>query len=303
MLLHNVFHVDKNNHENVPVASEGFPYACIRTELDRYAEKSISWHWHSAFEIAYLEKGKAKILTPDEEIILQQGDAVFVNSGVLHFYQAAENSTCVICSQLFDMHLLTGMYSSVYEEKYCNPVLLSETMQAWRIHPDSPVRVHMIEAVLRGIDSAVLERDGFEFEIRSHLSSFWMYLLRDTEQIRAGSAVRSSGDVERIKKMMDYVREHFSEKIGLEQIAAAGNVSVRECSRCFRRCINFSPTEYLTQVRARRAAEMLIRTDRSVLDISEACGFSSSSYFSKIFREFYGCTPNSYRHKAGSEAH
>ena len=51
MLIHNVFHVEENSHVIVPLASDVFPYICIRTELDRYAEKSIGWHWNSAFEI------------------------------------------------------------------------------------------------------------------------------------------------------------------------------------------------------------------------------------------------------------
>jgi AraC-like DNA-binding protein len=80
-----------------------------------------------------------------------------------------------------------------------------------------------------------------------------------------------------------------------EAIVTSGGVSIRECTRCFRRCINCSPTDYLTQVRVRRAAELLSKTPMSILDISEACGFSSSSYFSKVFREAYRCTPNAYR--------
>ncbi len=295
MLIHNAFHIDENNHEVVPVASDGFPYVCIRTELDRYAEKSIAWHWHSSFEITYLEEGEVTLQTPEEVINLQKGDAVFINSGVLHFYQAVNHRSSVVYAQLFDMHLLTGMYNSVFEEKYCNPVLHCGSLQAWKIHPEDAAKVRMIEAILSGVESARDEPEGYEFDIRTYLSTFWRYLFRETEQARSRNVIRNAGDVERIKKMMDYIQEHCAEKIRLEQIASSGGVSVRECTRCFRRCINCSPTDYLTQVRVRKAADLLSRTSLSILDISEACGFSSSSYFSRVFRDSYGSTPNAYR--------
>lgn len=297
MLIHNVFHVDENNHEVVPVASDGFPYVCIRTELDRYADKSITWHWHSAFEIVYVGEGEATVQTPEERILLQKGDAVFINSGVLHFYQAEDHQSCVLYTQLFDMHLLTGMYNSVFEEKYCNPILRSGSLQAWKIHPEDAAKVKLIEAVLNGIECAREENEGYEFDIRTHLSTFWRYLLKETEADRSRDVIHNAGDVERIKKMMDYIREHYTEKIRLDQIASSGGVSVRECTRCFRRCVNCSPTDYLTQVRIRRAAELLSQSSLSILDISESCGFSSSSYFSKVFRDAFGSTPNAYRNQ------
>jgi AraC-like DNA-binding protein len=43
------------------------------------------------------------------------------------------------------------------------------------------------------------------------------------------------------------------------------------------------------------AAMMLIRTDNSISSIAEQCGFVSDSYFGKIFKEIYRCTPRDYR--------
>lgn len=297
MVIYNAFQADDNNHETVPVASEGFPYVCIRTELDRYAEKSISWHWHDALEVAYLEEGAARVMTPDQEMMLNKGNAVFINSSVLHSYQAVDNCSCVLYAQLFGIHLLTGMYNSVFEEKYCSPVIRNSSLQAWKIHPESMTTVRMMESVLNGIELTTQENNGYEFEIRTELGRFWLGLLKETEQFRMQAPIRNSADVERMKKMMDYVAAHYAEKVKLEEIAAAAGVSTRECTRCFRRCINSTPTDYLTQTRVRMAAELLGQTDRSILEISENCGFSSASYFSKVFREAYGCTPNAYRHR------
>ena len=53
MILESVFHTDEKNHEHVPQTAPGMPYVCIHTEMERFPEKRISWHWHSSLEFVY----------------------------------------------------------------------------------------------------------------------------------------------------------------------------------------------------------------------------------------------------------
>ena len=91
--------------------------------------------------------------------------------------------------------------------------------------------------------------------------------------------------MERLKTMMQFIHACYGEKITLEQIAASAGISPRECSRCFQRCIKISPMNYLNDYRVRMAARLLSQTGRTILSISEQCGFSSSSYFGKLFQK------------------
>ncbi|MBR1451113.1 MAG: helix-turn-helix transcriptional regulator, partial [Lachnospiraceae bacterium] len=70
-----------------------------------------------------------------------------------------------------------------------------------------------------------------------------------------------------------------------------------ECSRCFSSNLSQSPMDYLNNFRTQKACEMLISGSKSVLEISESCGFSTGSYFSKSFGKIMGCTPLEYRKK------
>ena len=88
MLLNNCFHTDDKNHDHVPFSSKGFPYACIHTEMDQYSGRSIPWHWHTSMEIVNVIKGAIELKTQDQSYLLHAGDAAFVNTGVLHMYQA-----------------------------------------------------------------------------------------------------------------------------------------------------------------------------------------------------------------------
>ena len=104
-------------------------------------------------------------------------------------------------------------------------------------------------------------------------------------------------DLERMKFMLQYIYAHYSEPLGLEEIAGAAGISPRECTRCFQRSINRPPIRCLIEYRAQMAAMRLERTDDSISTIAEQCGFVSDSYFGKTFKDIYGCPPRDYRKK------
>ena len=242
MILENTFKLDKGNKESVPLTSPGFPYVCIETDLDSYRDGLIEWHWHTAYEIVLVSRGRVQIRTPNQETELVRGDVVFVNSGVLHSYQALEKGSKLI-AQIFDMHLLSGVYNSVYEEKFFLPVNRSYALEAWRIQPDTLEHLNAVRHVMNAQMLVKDEPEGYELELRTQLSRFWILLLKDTERLCASSTSRNSIDTERIKQMMEYIQEHYSEKVTLNDIAASANISTRECSRCFQKNIDYIVNE------------------------------------------------------------
>ena len=86
MLLYNTFHSDDNSHDHVPFITQGFPYVCIKTDMDKYPGRCVPWHWHSSCEIVTVEKGEVELKTPDTTVLLHRGAAVFVNKGIWHFF-------------------------------------------------------------------------------------------------------------------------------------------------------------------------------------------------------------------------
>ncbi len=295
MLIEAPFQSDREQREIFPVEMTGFPCICRRNELDWHPDKTIPWHWHNAFEINYVDEGALLYQTPEQTVTIHKGEALFINTGVLHTCTAADGKDCVYYTHLFDMCFLSGMYNSVFEEKYFQPVSKNTGFQLWLVKPDSLQHIRMLEAVLHCVELQRTEPPEYEFDLRTELCSFWRGMLADSAGVRAATPPRSNADTERIKAMMDFIHSHCAERLTLDDIAASASVSRRECTRCFRRCIDSTPNEYLTACRVRMAADLLRRTGKSVLDVSEECGFSSPSYFGKVFREAMGLTPREYR--------
>ena len=298
MIIKSGVNLGDNSEEIVPTHSEDFPYVCMYADLDSHIGQCFPWHWHALFEIDYVKEGEVDFCTSDNIYHLKKGDAIFINSNVLHTVRARDGvSGCKIYAHLFDMHFLSGMYNSIFEQNYFLPVLKCKTLQAAVIRPDSRRRLHMIEQILNALELNEKETFGYEFEIRTELSRFWCMLLEETKEIRSSDKNTSETDANRIKVMIQYIREHYAEKITLTDIAHAASVSGREYTRCFSRWLGLSPMNYLNDYRIRMAAKLLLQTDSSIITISESCGFSSNSYFGKVFHEIMGCTPKEYRRR------
>ncbi len=290
--------MNPKNEEILPEAFLERHHICAYTDFNRYPNGYMPWHWHDAFEIDYIQQGSVEFRTTEERIPLEQGDLVFINSGVLHAYQSLNREVCINYAQVFDVQYLSGMYNSILEQKYVLPVRESD-VQFYAFTPDSPCRVSMASAVTHAVQLCEEEPFGYEFDVRNELCEFWKGLFLETEEMRAGAERRSTVDVERIKRMMAYIQANYAERMTLDDIAKAAGISSRECTRCFNRCLSLTPIQYVTRYRLRVAADMLLHTSDSILVISEACGFSSAGYFSRTFSEYLGCTPREYRASAG----
>src|SRR4051812_18929537 len=96
-------------------------------------------------------------------------------------------------------------------------------------------------------------------------------------------------------KAKDLADARYAEPIGVDDMAAAAGLSRAHFSREFRRTFGDAPHQYLLTRRLERAARLLRRTDRSVLDICLAVGLSSVGSFTTSFGRMYGMTPTAYR--------
>ncbi len=80
-----------------------------------------------------------------------------------------------------------------------------------------------------------------------------------------------------------------------EELATMVNLSKRQLERLFRSHLNATPTMHYQQIRLRAGHDLLLQTSLSVLEIADACGFSSADHFSKRFRAYFSQSPTDLR--------
>jgi len=96
-------------------------------------------------------------------------------------------------------------------------------------------------------------------------------------------------------KAREYIDLHYAEQVSLDQIAETLKISTFYLSHLFSRESDFSFVEYITQVRMRKAKDLLSCGAENVSEAAYAVGYNDSNYFSKVFHRHYGVSPHAVR--------
>ncbi len=87
------------------------------------------------------------------------------------------------------------------------------------------------------------------------------------------------------------MENHVEDRLNTSEIAGELGITVRQLQRLFNRFIGKSPARVYAEIRLDKARNLLLQTDMSVTEVSVACGFGSTSNFSRSYRDYFGHSP------------
>jgi YesN/AraC family two-component response regulator len=102
-----------------------------------------------------------------------------------------------------------------------------------------------------------------------------------------------------MRKAESFIKDNFTRKISLREVAKIAGLSAPYFSTIFKEEMGENLSKYINRQRVQKASRMLLETDVSLSEISNACCFDDQSWFSKIFRNFTGISPSKYRSQGG----
>jgi two-component system response regulator YesN len=108
-------------------------------------------------------------------------------------------------------------------------------------------------------------------------------------------SLKHNGREDAIEAIRKYMHEHYGEELTLSSIAEQYHYNVAYLSDSFRKQTGSTFSEYLLGIRMDQASKLLQDSDLKIVNVSELTGFSSSAYFSNVFKGYYGVGPNEYR--------
>ena len=99
----------------------------------------------------------------------------------------------------------------------------------------------------------------------------------------------------RLVKVLSCMEANLETPLSAQEIADIAAMSVRQTERLFAQHLNTTPMSFYMQMRLQKAHKLLSQTELSVTEIAVACGYKSTSHFTKSFRDAYGATPKRMR--------
>lgn len=243
-------------------------------------------HWHEAMEVDYIFNGSWQFIVNGEERIVSKDEFVIINCGDIHGIN-------------FDFDL-EGMdtigFTLLIGEEFLKAVIpdLGEC-----IFDDRAVRDNReFRGCLRRIYRLYMQdnHDYAEIAITAQITMLLYELcVSGAKKPKATIPINSQKNVERLRGILMYLEENYTEDLSMEQVAERFHFSRTYFTRFFKTYTGMTFKEYLTRFRIEKARELLLESDLTVTEIAMRCGFSDSRRFIISFNKYYGATPHQYR--------
>lgn len=98
-----------------------------------------------------------------------------------------------------------------------------------------------------------------------------------------------------VELALTYIKHNYAGKLTVQDIAQNSNLSQSHLFCVFKKELGVSPMTYLNRYRISVAADALVKTDKTITEISDMVGIGDSVYFNKLFRRSYQMPPSQYR--------
>ena len=192
---------------DVSVHSDGKEKVIHKTEslssaayMDDVSVHRIAWHWHEEFELLHLLDGNLQFLIGTTQFRLRAGEALFINSQMLHGAWDDGEPSCPYHSVVFHPQLVGGSEASIFWRKYVRPVQLNQTLPYMIFHPDDGWQRRVIGNIEEAWQQTRTQESGYEFAVRSALSDCILQIWMRGSDYMTTPSEKQLREEERVKK-------------------------------------------------------------------------------------------------------
>jgi len=288
-----VINSDSGGVFNISVAGafkNGFPL-----QVFNYHQPDDVFHCHDFYELVMVRKGSGYHVLDKESCRVGRGDIFLIRPGQVHTYRDVAGLEIVnmlympeqLDLPIYDLKDTFGYYvffeaESKMSGRTRNKGRLSFTHEQLR----------QAEEIIAGMILEQQRHDpGFEFYLRVLFLRLIGLICRSFSEVELGE----SSELACVSRVIRFFEQNYQRTIRLADAARAGGKSSSTIVRLFRESFDYSPIEYLINLRLEKAAILLHVSLDSISEIAFSVGFEDSNYFSKMFSRKYGMSPRAYR--------
>ena len=220
-------------------------------------------HFHEHYVIGFVEKGERVLSCRDREYAIEEGSIVLFNPGDSHACVQSDGGT-------FDYRGVNISKEIMFD--------LAEEVTGKRELP--------------GFSENVI----YDEEAACHLRSLHEMVMKGTGEFKKEETFESCIPEcrQEIERACEYMGEHFTERIYLDQICRHAGLSKSTLLRAFTKEKGVTPYRYLETIRINEAKKLLSEGIPPV-EAAIRTGFSDQSHFTNYFNQFIGLAPGTYR--------
>lgn len=230
-------------------------------------------HFHDFAEIYYLLEGGRQYVIDGSLYPIEARTLVLIPPQVLHYSYGLKDVP-------FNRIVV------YFREEGTGPALFKRACEAGGVMRLEGEDAAFIETQLAGLIAEEEHPDSDSQAMRRALLTLLL-----TRLLRLKLNRQEPVNSDRIRKVIRYLNDHYTEEISLDALAAHFYISKYHLCREFRKYTHNSIIEYLNFVRVIHAQRLFMETDKNVSEVAAAVGFASLTHFERIFTKMTGQKP------------
>jgi AraC-like DNA-binding protein len=264
---------------------------CFTVKTRTHSHLDIPLHRHSEYELNLMENGAGARRIIGHHLEETTGkELVLIGSGLNHSWQPYLCRSKKITETILHFH--ANLFSEEFLQRHQLKNIKILLSAAARGISFSPKTIAEITPLLHDLRT----KSGFEsilllMQILNILSITPPSAILPFEMKQETSCLHE----DRIEKVLDYVRKHFSDPITLSQAAGVANMTEGSFSRFFKQRTGRTFVDCVNEIRIDYASRMLADSNNNIATIAFSAGFNNISNFNRIFKSKKNLTPTQYR--------
>lgn len=239
-------------------------------------------HKHTFFEIFLTLSDNYRHNVNGKKFILPLHSLVFIRENDIH-----ENLFPDIEQSYIQLLIDSSVIHSLFD--YLNNNVLRKLMLDAPLPPTIPLNPYDFSKVIKLFDKINLLNADNADEVNLYCKTLVFTLF--TEYF---SNYTFSND-SKVPFWLEHTMELTNNKKlfieGIDKMVEMSGKSYKHLSRCMKKYLNITPSEYINDLRLNYASNLCRYTRQPITDICYSCGFNNISYFYSLFKSKYGCTP------------
>lgn len=250
-------------------------------------EQTVYLHWHEEIEWIFCRTGSISVFLNGKVFKVNEGELFTIPGEAIHYI--ITNEQCQYFTCVFNKKLLEFNTNDYISYHYIKPFISGNIRIKHMIKSQDSYIKNIYEKIFMEEQNKEIT---YQLNIRIYLLKLFEYFIRNDLLVDDNQITHDNSPMEQV---IDYIADNYNKKITSIELANIMNYNPQYFSRYFKSVLGYTPIEFVNHYRIERASELLFSSDLSILEVGLECGFESSSYFIKKFKEIKGTSPNNYR--------
>ncbi len=247
-------------------------------------------HSHKRVELNYILHGSCVMKLENELIKLNQNNSILIFPDSNHdFYVDSKNGVKIIQLEFQIDAGFAAAFTDVPESELTILLNLQTNSNSYLKIPNNPEIGNCMDRIIK---ENKLKRTNFQSLSKLYFLELILLLSRyNYKQL----AITEQQENEYVAKAMNIIHSNYSAKFSVSGLAKKCNISDRYLRKLFKIHLESTPQEYCNNLRINKAVELLADRNIPIKEIAYSVGYSTPQYFSRMFKDKYGFSPQTYR--------